>query len=425
MMMGQTSPCKVEDGVRAMLQRTPDGNGGKGRPAPRILFYSHDTFGLGHIRRTRALAIALADANPGASILIVTGSPIVGRFDFPDGIDFVRIPGVVKLPSGEYVTHNMGLDIEQTVKLRRAIIRQTARVFDPDLVIVDKEPAGFRGEMLHTLKKMRERGAHVVLGVRDVLDDPENLAIEWKRKKAVEAVETFYDELWVYGLKDIYDPLQGLPLSPTALKKVKYTGYLRRKPADWPEPFVAQERPDDYVLVTPGGGGDGDMLIDWTLAAYESDPTLNIPAVIVFGPFMKPESRRAFEKRAHRFRTIETMSFDSRLERLMIEARGVIAMGGYNTFCEILSFDKPAAIAPRVSPRLEQYIRARSAENFGLIQMLPPINNGTAPDGAIMAAAIRGLTTRPPPSSAAIPGLLDGLDRVVELAGAALAEPRV
>lgn len=392
--------------------------------APRILFYSHDTFGLGHIRRTRAIAMSLAAANPGASILIVTGSPIVGRFDFPDGIDFVRIPGVVKLPSGEYVTHNMGLDIAHTVRLRRAIIRQTARVFDPHMVIVDKEPAGFRGEMLHTLKKMRERGTKIVLGVRDVLDDPKALAKEWKRKKAVEAVETFYDELWVYGLQGIYDPLQGLPLSEESLSKVRYTGYLRREPADWPNPSFPRDRPDDFVLVTPGGGGDGDMLIDWTLAAYESDPTLSVPAVIVFGPFMNPESRRAFERRAHRFRTIETLSFDARIERLMIEATGVVAMGGYNTFCEILSFDKPAAIAPRVSPRLEQYIRAKAADDIGLIHMLPPVDNGAKPDPKIMADAIRALTTQAPPSSAAIPGLLDGLERVVELTAAALAESR-
>lgn len=409
-----------------MLKKTPTsitGSGGS-RPAPRIMFYSHDTFGLGHIRRTRTLAIALAEANPGASILIVTGSPIVGRFDFPDGIDFVRIPGVVKLPSGDYVTHNMGLEIEQTVKLRRAIIRQTARVFDPDLVIVDKEPTGFRGEMLHTLKKMRERGAKVVLGVRDVLDEPEALAKEWKRKKAVEALGTFYDALWVYGLHDVHDALEGLPLTDEILSRVRYTGYLRRQLPDWPDPTIPRVRPDDYVLVTPGGGGDGDMLIDWTLAAYESDPTLSTHAVIVFGPFMKHESRQAFERRAHRFRTIETLSFDSRLERLMIEARGVIAMGGYNTFCEILSFDKPAAIAPRVTPRKEQYIRAKAAEEFGLIRMLPPVDGDKKPDPAIMAEAIRALTTQPPPSKARIPGLLDGLDRVVELACDALSEPR-
>lgn len=406
-------------GFFPMLMQTPKGTR-SGRDAPRILFYSHDTFGLGHIRRTRTIAMALAQANPGASILIVTGSPIVGRFDFPHGVDFVRIPGVVKLPSGDYVTHNMGLDIAETVKLRRAIIRQTARVFDPDLVIVDKEPTGFRGEMLHTLKKMRERGAHVVLGVRDVLDDPEALRAEWKRKKAVEAVETFYDEIWVYGLEAIYDPLQGLPLSEDMLECVRYTGYLRREPADWPTPQFPSQR-GDYVLVTPGGGGDGDALVDWTLSAYEADPTLTIPAVIVFGPFMNPESRREFEKRAHRYRTIETISFDARLERLMIDATGVIAMGGYNTFCEILSFDKPAAIAPRVTPRKEQFIRAEAAERMGLINMLPPANSGDGQrDPAVMADAIRALTKQAPPSKAKVPGLLDGLDRVVDLAEVAL-----
>lgn len=389
------------------------------------MFYSHDTFGLGHIRRTRAIAIALAEANPGASILIVTGSPIVGRFDFPDGIDFVRIPGVVKLPSGDYVTHNMNLEIDQTVKLRRAIIRQTASVFDPHLLIVDKEPTGFRGEMLPTLKKMNERGTKIILGVRDVLDDPKALAKEWKRKKANDAVEIYYDELWVYGLKEIYEPLQGLALSDQAMSKVRYTGYLRRQPADWPDPGIPTDRPENFVLVTPGGGGDGENLIDWTLSAYESDPNLSVPAVIVFGPFMNPESRRAFERRAHRFRTLQTLSFDSRLERLMMEAKAVVAMGGYNTFCEILSFDKPAAIAPRVTPRLEQYIRAQAAEEFGLIQMLPPVENGEKPDPKVMADAIRALTKQAPPSKAAVSGLLDGLDRVVELANAGLAEARV
>lgn len=404
-----------------MLQQIPQDR----RDAPRILFYSHDTFGLGHIRRTRTIAMALAKDNPGASSLIVTGSPIVGRFDFPDGVDYVRVPGVVKLPSGEYVTHNMGLDIAETVKLRRAIIRQTARVFDPDIVIVDKEPTGFRGEMLHTLKKVRERGAHVVLGVRDVLDEPQALRSEWARKKAVQAVETYYDEIWVYGLEEIYDPLQSLALSPDSNAKIRYTGYLRREPADWPDPSVPRDRPEDFILVTPGGGGDGESLIDWTLSAYESDPALSIPIVIVFGPFMNPESRRAFERRAHRFRTIETLSFDARIERLMIEARGVIAMGGYNTFCEILSFDKPAALSPRITPRKEQYIRAEAASRMGLVKMLPPADDSSGQrDPAVMADAIRGLIRQSRPSEAGIGGLLGGLDRVVKLTESALERAR-
>ncbi len=390
--------------------------------APRIMLYSHDTYGLGHIRRARTIATALALRFEGASILIATGSPIVGRFDFPQGVDFVRIPGVVKLASGDYVSDTMHLDIAQTVALRERILRVTAEAFAPDLLIVDKEPTGLRGEMLPTLDYLSAEGTKIVLGLRDVLDEAGALKSEWVRKGAPEAIEKYYDELWIYGLKQIFEPLAGLPLTKTVRDRVRYTGYLRREaPDDWPEPHAAQQIPRGSVLVTPGGGGDGEALIDWVLRAYEADTRLSVPALIVFGPFMNAERRTEFERRAHRFRNIRTRNFDSRLERLMIEARGVIAMGGYNTFCEILSFDKPAAIAPRITPRMEQYLRVAAAERIGLVRMLPPVQDSDGlPDPTEMGDAIKALDKQPLPSAAKVDGLLDGLDRVSELARAAL-----
>ena len=69
-----------------------------GKRSPRVLIYSHDTFGLGHLRRSRAIANALVRANPDTSVVIVSGSPVIGSFEFGNGVDFVRVPGVVKLP---------------------------------------------------------------------------------------------------------------------------------------------------------------------------------------------------------------------------------------------------------------------------------------------------------------------------------------
>jgi len=389
---------------------------------PRIMLYSHDTYGLGHIRRARTIAMALAAHYKEASILIATGSPIVGRFDFPHGVDFVRIPGVVKLPSGDYASDTMHLDIAQTVSLRERILRATAEAFDPDLLIVDKEPTGLRGEMLPTLEHLRAKGTRIVLGLRDVLDEAGALKAEWARKGAHDAIERYYDQMWIYGLPEICEPLAGVPLSEETRERIRYTGYLRREaPDDWPEQRMNERIPKGSVLVTPGGGGDGGALIDWVLRAYETDKTLSVPALIVFGPFLNAERRAEFERRAHRFRTIRTRNFDSRLERLMIEARGVIAMGGYNTFCEILSFDKPAALAPRITPRMEQYLRVAAAEKIGLVRMLPPVrDDGDVPDPAAMARAIRALDSQPLPSAARIDGLLDGLDRVIDLTDAAL-----
>lgn len=377
----------------------------------RVMLYSHDTFGLGHLRRSRTIAQALTAHDPSLSALIMTGSPVAGRFDFPDRVDHVRLPGVVKLADGSYRSHNLAVDIDETVRLRAALLEAAERTFEPGLIIVDKEPWGFRNELADTLVAARRRGARIVLGVRDVLDEPEALREEWARKNALDAVERFYDELWVYGVEAVHDPLRGLPLSEQARRRAVYAGYLRREappasPSDW-----GQEQGGDFVLVTTGGGGDGADLIDWALSAYEADPGIPVRAALVYGPFLQADLRGEFERRAAALGgRVTTVGFDSRIERLMQDARGVVAMGGYNTFCEVLSLDKPAVIAPRTSPRLEQLIRAEAAERLGLIRMLHKPRDGAGP--LVMAAAIRGLLTQAPPSAGRIEGLLDGLETI-------------
>ena len=382
------------------------------RDGRRVLLYSHDTFGLGHLRRSRAIATALTAADPTLSALIVTGSPVAGRFDFPDRVDHVRLPGVVKLPDGSYASHNLAVDVEETTRLRAALLLAAVDAFDPDLIIVDKEPWGFRGELAEALPAARRRGCRLVLGVRDVLDEPGALREEWARKHAAEAVERFYDEVWIYGVSEVFRPLEGLGLSRAALSRAVYTGYLRRPAPEASSDLWDAPPFDDFVLVTTGGGGDGAALIDWTLAAYEADPGLPWPAVIVYGPFLGAEERAEFERRAAALgeNRVATLGFESRIERLLVEARGVVAMGGYNTFCEILSLDKPAVIAPRTKPRLEQYIRAEAAERLGLLRMLHRPRDGGGPE--VMARAIRGLADQPRPSAHRVAGLLDGFDTI-------------
>src|SRR5436190_24147353 len=134
------------------------GSGKRASNSVRILIYSHDTFGLGHLRRCRAIAHALVEHDKDISVLILTGSPIIGSFDFRARVDFVRVPGVIKLRNGDYTSLNLHLDIRETLSMRASIIQHTAEIFDPDLFIVDKEPVGLRGEVLPTLKALKRRG---------------------------------------------------------------------------------------------------------------------------------------------------------------------------------------------------------------------------------------------------------------------------
>lgn len=375
----------------------------------RVMLYSHDTFGLGHLRRSRALATALTEGDETASAIILTGSPVAGRFTFPERVDHIRLPGVTKLRDGSYVSSTLGLDIDATTNLRAGLIQSAVEQYRPDLLIVDKEPAGFRGELLPTLEWLQAQGTcRTVLGLRDVLDEPKVLAAEWARKGAVRAAEAYYDEFWVYGMEEIYDPTEGLPFSDATRARMHYTGYLRREltdPADVPE--------EPYILVTPGGGGDGAAMVSLVLDAYEADPNLSPKAMLVYGPFLSGEIRDAMDARVAKLGgRVTATGFDSRIEALFAHAHGVVCMGGYNTFCEVLSFDQRAVIVPRTVPRLEQWIRASRADELGLVHMLGDGRDGMTVEA--MIAAIRALPGQQKPSQAGADGLLDGLDVVVQ-----------
>jgi predicted glycosyltransferase len=128
---------------------------------------------------------------------------------------------------------------------------------------------------------------------------------------------------------------------------------------------------------------------------------------------MSAELQNEFQGRVACLPNVEAITFDSHLETLMDRALGVISMGGYNTFCEILSFDKRAIVVPRTRPRMEQYIRASRAQDLGLVKML--LDDGVR-DPRTMATALRTLPQQPLPSEIVVPGLLDGRANVVKLA---------
>lgn len=394
--------------------------------APRVLIYSHDTFGLGHIRRCRAIANALIASYPHISVIIVSGSSVISSFQFGDGVDYVRIPGIEKQADGSYQPHHLNLDLDDTIRLRTELIKQTVLTFDPDVVIVDKEPVGLRGEMKPALDLLRRRGARIVLGLRDVLDEPAAVLEEWTASGALDALETLYDDIFVYGLESVYEPLAGLPNPERFAEKIRYLGYLKRAvPSPMPPNRYPRITKQPFILVTPGGGGDGAGVIDWVISAYETDPTIELPALIVFGPFMSREKRKDFAERIARTPKLEGLGFEPRLELLMNRAHCVVAMGGYNTFCEVLSFDKPALIVPRMHPRLEQAIRASRADELKLIDMLlDPTQTGDGErNPAVMAAALHALPKRLPPSQAFVPSLLDGLPALCRALAPDLAAP--
>ncbi|WP_416067951.1 glycosyltransferase family protein [Rhizobium sp. ZK1] len=378
----------------------------------RILMYSHDTFGLGHLRRCRTIAHALVEDYRGLNILIISGATIAGAFDYRARVDFVKIPSVIKLRNGEYTSLASHIDLQDTLKMRESSIRHTAETFEPDIFIVDKEPMGLKGEIEETLAYLKARGTTLVLGLREIMDAPHLLEAEWKRNSVMQKIDQYYDSIWVYGPPDFYDPLVGLDVPAGVRRKMDFVGFLQRSVSKGKNSLNA--RKDDYILVTTGGGGDGSDLVHDVMNAYEADETLTQKALIVLGPYMPAAERAKLVKKGEKIPYIEVIEFDNHMEELIDGATAVVAMGGYNTYCEILSFDKPALIVPRVAPREEQLLRARRASELGLIDMLLPEQSA---DPAIMAETLKRLPSRLPPSKSGCNMHLEGLDHISRTVG--------
>jgi len=374
----------------------------------RILMYSHDTFGLGHLRRCRAIAHSIVEHFKGVSVLIISGSQIAGAFDFKARVDFVKIPSVIKLYNGEYDSVGEYIDIDEILEMRKLIIQRTAEAFNPDIFIVDKEPMGLKGELEPTLAMFKDSKTQTVLGLRDVMDSPELLKKEWSKHNMLEKIDNYYDTAWIYGPQHFWNPLEGFDIPQSLVEKLSYVGFLDRE-SHSVSATEDHTLPDKYILVTAGGGGDGIALMEQVLAAREHDPQIDFPIVMVLGPFMKSENRERIRLRASRLANVTVIDFESRMEVLMQNAVGLVGMCGYNTFCEVLSFDRKALFVPRTKPREEQYIRAKRASEIGLSSMLTP-EEASIP--SIMAEALRNLPNLKHPSDSLSKTDMAGLENI-------------
>lgn len=330
----------------------------------RIALYSHDSLGLGHVRRNLALAHALTNQLPGLTGRPVTGILISGMslapgFQAPAGWDWVLLPGVSKDAAG-YVPRNLLLRMQKTVDLRARLLDAALAGFRPDLIVVDRHATGIQHELEPALCHARSaRPVRIVLGLREVLDDPGTASAEWARLGGPKLVKSLFDAIWVYGDPAVHDPVAAGEIPFSLRKLIRYTGYLA---SGRPPGSGTNCMPGPYYMTTVGGGSDGYPLA--SVAAMTPVPT-GLGHLIVAGPQMPADAlaslRRIAVPGVKLLPTVDDVVFHIR------HAAAVVSMGGYNTVCEILSTDVPALIVPRNQSRAEQRIRARSLAVAGYV----------------------------------------------------------
>jgi predicted glycosyltransferase len=260
----------------------------------RILIYSHDTFGLGNIRRMLEIARHVVQARDDVSVLVITGSPMLHAFRIPAGIDYLKLPCLSRDVDGRYGSRSLPLSLAHTVRLRANLIRAAVEDFEPDLILVDKKPLGVEDELADALSAITRSGKRprLVLLLRDILDDAETTRGIWRRKGYFDAIESCYDEVLVVGSPEVYDLRREIRFPARAAAQVRYCGYIAREAGRRSREEVRASLgvPADapLLLLTPGGGGDGQSLVVTGLAALAAMPASARPrALVVCGPEME------------------------------------------------------------------------------------------------------------------------------------------
>jgi predicted glycosyltransferase len=336
--------------------------------------YSPGMVGFGHIRRNASIAQALRRSALQPVIVMIAEAREAGALPMPTGVDWVTLPALRKEANGWCKPRYLEVSNQDVLALRAKVIRSAMKAFEPDVLIVDHLPRGAGHELNRTLESMRRHGRRCVLGMRDVLQDPKTVDRTWSDGDNAAAIRDYYEAIWIYGDPAVYDPVREYSVLGEAADKVRYTGYLDQRPRlEFARDEVAQGLanlpPGRLVVCVVGGGQDGAALAEaFVLADLPSDAV----GVVVTGPYMPGKTRQRVRRIAERRPRLKLLDFVPDSAPLIHRADRVVAMGGYNTMCEVLSFEKHALIVPRVSPKPEQMIRAERMRDLGLVEMLHP-----------------------------------------------------
>lgn len=345
----------------------------------RVLIYSQDGYGLGHLRRNISIIRQIKKLCPSASVLIIVDSPAAPFFQLPPQCDFIKIPTMIKVDYGIWQSNHLNMSSTELIPVRAEIIQNVAISFQPQIFLVDHMPQGACGELAGPLRAIKQCCPHtrMVLGLRDILGAPEDICRQWTAEGAYEITEQFYDQVLIYGSPDIFHTALHYNFPESILNKTTYCGYVCRD--DLTDEFSNEmlkklippaEVP--LIFVAGGGGHDADQFMKIFLDAVRIlRKKLKFKAVVSTGPFMEPHQIQTL-KRQSRDLGVAIEELEADAIQFLDRADLLISMAGYNTTCEILRFRKNAIIIPRPGPSAEQTIRTNILAKRNLISAIHP-----------------------------------------------------
>jgi len=311
---------------------------------------SHDGYGLGHLRRNVLIAAALRSAIPAVETTVVTGVAVDPGWPEWRGLGVLRMPPLLKDSLGVYQAP--GMSAAAALALRERLFDDAVAAARPDLVLVDRHPYGTDGELRRGLERASAQGATLVLGLRDVLDEPGVIREELTGARWDGALDLF-DDVLVYGSPGLVDHEREYGLSA----RPRYVGWVTA-----PAPPV--RRVARRLAVAAGGGGDGTAVFRLGTELLRRRPDWS--GVAAAGPY----AGRLDDLPPDVAARMEVATEVGGCAGLFASAEAVVQMAGYNSTVEALSVGVRPILVPRRRPRREQAIRASRLAAWGLADVV-------------------------------------------------------
>lgn len=345
----------------------------------RILIYSQDGYGLGHLRRNINITLQIKKRCPSASVLIMVDSPVAPFFKLPSKCDFIKLPTLLKVDYGIWRPHQLEVNTREWVRIRSKVIKNIAVGFQPHFFLVDHMPQGVLSELSYPLQAIKKYSPQtkMILGLRDILGAPEDICKIWRQENAFNLAEQYYDRVLIYGCEEVFDSLNEYRFPKAVAEKTQYCSYVCREDMlaesdNGKHDKLVPKSNKRLILVTGGGGHDAYLCMEKFLDAVSLlKRDLSFDVVISTGPFMEPEQIKQLQQKA-RGLPVKVSTFREEAIYYLKQADLVIAMAGYNTTCELMRFRKNAILIPRPGPSAEQSMRARILAERGLFSTIHP-----------------------------------------------------
>ncbi len=377
--------------------------------------------GMGGALRSLKLASQLSRDLPDASLLAITDLAFIGHLELPANLDYLHVPATGD-PSVEEGLMPRLRSGRTALALRSQIADGALESFDPDLVIVDRDPLGLEAELARPLERQRRRRprARFLAVLPDVAGVPERVRSQWRDAGVYGALEEIYDATLVLGARDVFDAERAYALPAAVAQKLHYTGYLRHRVdpaaarAKVEREGIDADRP--FVLVSAGSGRGGFPLLDAYLGFLESRPAgPPFQSHLLCGPFLPPSARRQLEARSEALPDVFLHRFHRNLDPYFHRADLLVSTFGYNTCCQILSFAAPAIVVPAGPACEEEMLRAEVLAGRGLVELIAPSELSSERLGGRVMQQLR----QPTPRGRELPSL-DGLENFAKRASEGL-----